>query len=443
MDGSGVVDKENQGFPFLQSLPVIRKNALKRSVPFGSDDTNIKKRKKDLPTYFEYIHHSKWIADNYVDLQLIGKGAFGIVYRARCRSDESKIVAIKEILKKKVSDPMNAAVCEITLVKELGGKRNILPTIATHESRGSMDMGNFVVMEYFPHDPFQDVIKIINSEEIIHYGVNLISALEYLHANLIIHRDVKPDNFLYNRAQRRYALIDFGLSQRYNKNIDRAEELKKKFKDGASVSPGQKRNRIQMPCSCDSVMTEPCTSCKMKEKFVVNKAGTPRFLAPEVLIGSAKQTTKMDIWAVGMILFYMVVRNYRFFAARDELAMILELSAVFGTESFEQIGRDVGIELTTTVKFRRLNLKHFCLAHRYGLKGFGVKKNCEYCRYYFRRPLTRCFCSPRDSSKEFRKYVGKNDEKIGKLLDYCLQVDPSKRPGSTELLEMFGNEKSL
>ena len=78
-----------------------------------------------------------------------------MVYRARCRSDESRVVAIKEILRKKVSDPMNAAVCEIQLVKELGGKRNILPTIATHEGRGNADLGNFVVMDYFPHDPFQ------------------------------------------------------------------------------------------------------------------------------------------------------------------------------------------------------------------------------------------------------------------------------------------------
>lgn len=304
----------------------------------------------------------------------------------------------------------------------------------------------------------QEVIKNITSEEIVHYGVNLVSALEYLHANLIIHRDVKPDNFLYNRSQRRYALIDFGLSQRYNKNIDRAEDLRRKFKDGNSISPGQKKNRMQMPCSCDSVMTEPCASCKMKEKLVVNKAGTPRFLAPEVLMGSAKQTTKVDIWAVGMILFYMAVKNYRFFAARDELAMILELSAVFGTESFEQIGKDIGIELSTTVKFRRLNLKHFCLAHRYGklltsgmisnlillgLMKFGIKKKCEYCRYYFRRQAVRCFCTPCDAPNEAKNSIDKNDQTIGRLLECCLQVDPNKRLGSTELLRMFENEKSL
>lgn len=77
-----------------------------------------------------------------------------MVYRAKCREDETKIVAVKEILKKKTSDPTDVAICEIKLVKELGGQRNILPTLKTHESEGFKDMGSFIVMDYFPHDPF-------------------------------------------------------------------------------------------------------------------------------------------------------------------------------------------------------------------------------------------------------------------------------------------------
>ena len=99
MEGSSGVDKENQGFPNLQSLPVIRKqNVLKRAIPFGSDNTNIKRRKKDLPTYLEYIHHSKWIADNYFDLQLIGKGLVFILLHVNVENSNYFYVNFKNFL---------------------------------------------------------------------------------------------------------------------------------------------------------------------------------------------------------------------------------------------------------------------------------------------------------------------------------------------------------
>ncbi|KAG0723487.1 Cell division cycle 7-related protein kinase [Chionoecetes opilio] len=45
------------------------------------------------------------------------------------------------------------------------------------------------------------------------YLVNLLHALRRVHSFKVIHRDVKPANFLYNRRHRRYSLVDFGLAQ--------------------------------------------------------------------------------------------------------------------------------------------------------------------------------------------------------------------------------------
>ena len=41
----------------------------------------------------------------------------------------------------------------------------------------------------------------------------LMLAMEHLHVNGIIHRDVKPSNFLYDYRNRRGVLVDFGLAQ--------------------------------------------------------------------------------------------------------------------------------------------------------------------------------------------------------------------------------------
>ena len=41
----------------------------------------------------------------------------------------------------------------------------------------------------------------------------LLRALAYVHSHGIIHRDVKPANFLFDRRHRKFALVDFGLAQ--------------------------------------------------------------------------------------------------------------------------------------------------------------------------------------------------------------------------------------
>ena len=43
---------------------------------------------------------------------------------------------------------------------------------------------------------------------------NLFVALKHVHEYNIIHRDVKPNNFLYSLKAEKFMLVDFGLAQR-------------------------------------------------------------------------------------------------------------------------------------------------------------------------------------------------------------------------------------
>ena len=71
----------------------------------------------------------------------------------------------------------------------------------------------FIVMDLFEHNRFSDIVMDLHYPEIVDYMRNLLIALRHVHRYNIVHRDIKPTNFLYNRKQARYQLVDFGLAQ--------------------------------------------------------------------------------------------------------------------------------------------------------------------------------------------------------------------------------------
>ncbi|CAI4225603.1 unnamed protein product [Auanema sp. JU1783] len=90
------------------------------------------------------------------------------------------------------------------------------------------------------------------------------NALEYLHGNKVVHRDLKVENILLD-SKNNVKLIDFGFS---NVQLD---------------------NRFL------------CTFC-----------GSPPYAAPELLLGKPYDGTKSDIWSLGVILYIMVTGGFPF-----------------------------------------------------------------------------------------------------------------------------------
>ena len=71
--------------------------------------------------------------------------------------------------------------------------------------------------------------------EVKSYMRALIIALRKVHAFNIIHRDVKPSNFLYDRRAGKFLLVDFGLAQEYKEEVNEAKDLKAQLPETQSV----------------------------------------------------------------------------------------------------------------------------------------------------------------------------------------------------------------
>ncbi|KAG9483169.1 cell division cycle 7-related protein kinase [Eleutherodactylus coqui] len=138
----------------------------------------------------------------------IGEGTFSCVYLAvaRLMSGEDRKFALKHLIP--TSHPTRVA-AELQCLTLAGGEDNVMGVKYCFRKNDHV----VIVMPYLEHECFVDVLHLLSFQETKEYMFNLFKALKRIHRFGIVHRDVKPSNFLYNRRLKQYALVDFGLAQ--------------------------------------------------------------------------------------------------------------------------------------------------------------------------------------------------------------------------------------
>ncbi|KAJ1497212.1 hypothetical protein HMI56_005743, partial [Coelomomyces lativittatus] len=98
---------------------------------------------------------------------------------------------------------------EVKILSDLRGHKNVACLISLHRHEDKI----IVVMPYFEHIDLKAYFNDLAFSELRYYFSSLFSALQFCHSKDIIHRDVKPANFLYHPTKRFGVLVDFGLAQ--------------------------------------------------------------------------------------------------------------------------------------------------------------------------------------------------------------------------------------
>ncbi|KAH8420490.1 hypothetical protein KR009_010823, partial [Drosophila setifemur] len=142
----------------------------------------------------------------------IGNGTFSTVLLATLRRESHLPDSVRRKFAIKHHIPTShpdRIMKELQCMTKMGGKDNVVGIHCCLRC----DASAAFVMPYMPHDRFHDFYTRMDVAEIRLYMRNLLVALRHVHKFDIIHRDVKPSNFLYNRRRREFLLVDFGLAQ--------------------------------------------------------------------------------------------------------------------------------------------------------------------------------------------------------------------------------------
>ncbi|XP_075471675.1 cell division cycle 7-related protein kinase isoform X2 [Ascaphus truei] len=121
-----------------------------------------------------------------------------------------------------------------------------------------------IIMPYLEHESFLDILHSLSFEETKEYMFNLLKALQRIHHFGIVHRDVKPSNFLYNRSLKQFALVDFGLAQgTADTQIELLKVIQAENKTGScsqSKLPTGSGNRVPASIPAPRELPQPSTA---------------------------------------------------------------------------------------------------------------------------------------------------------------------------------------
>ena len=203
----------------------------------------------------------------YKILEVLGQGGMGTVFLA-----EQKPIGRKVAVKCLNPEGFKTRDVRLRFVKEARVLSNLEHpnTVRVYDFGISQEGILYLVMEYVAGTPLGDVIEASGPmplQRVVRITVQILRALDEVHAAGVIHRDLKPLNIILRdrRSERDLVkVLDFGIARSYG--------------------------------------DEESTSITMEGIFV----GTPQYASPEQAMGSKALDGRSDLFCVGVLVYEML-----------------------------------------------------------------------------------------------------------------------------------------
>jgi len=245
----------------------------------------------------------------YRELNAIGTGAYGTVYKAE-NLKNNELVAMKKVRIALTEDGVPMTILrEISLLRHLGkyNHPNIVKLVdICHGPRQEREMVLYLVFEHVDQDLNAYLSKCpppgVGQDKIKDLMWQILCGVDFLHSHRIVHRDIKPQNILLANSGS-LKLADFGLARIYDFNA-----------------------------------------------LLTSTVVTLWYRAPEVLLGTT-YATPVDIWSCGCIFAELMSRK-PLFPGLNESDQLSRIMGLLGTPAEEDWPQDTDVLRANFTNYR-------------------------------------------------------------------------------------------
>ncbi|CAK72490.1 unnamed protein product (macronuclear) [Paramecium tetraurelia] len=218
--------------------------------------------------------------ETYIIQRPVGQGKYGQVFRAQNKLNK-QIVALKKIKQEKEANGFpRTAMREIHLLSSIKHQN-----IVSFQEVVVQSKNTYLVLEYMDtdlHNLLQRRI-VFSLDQVRYLMYQILEALSYLHSRNVYHRDLKPNNILYN-VKGQVKICDFGMANEYSKK-----------------RPQTKRILV------------------------------PQYRAPEIYLGEQQYDCSVDVWSAGILFLELIVKPSPFVLAKSESQCFSKIIDLCGT----------------------------------------------------------------------------------------------------------------
>jgi tRNA A-37 threonylcarbamoyl transferase component Bud32 len=237
---------------------------------------------------------------DYEDIKVIGRGQYGKAHLVRHAKDQSSYIAKTIELTCLSKKERETALQEVELLRRLDH-----PNIVQYQDNFFMGDTLVIIMQFCEGGDLANYIKEnardkkrFQEEQIMHYFVQVLQALQYIHTMRILHRDLKTSNLFLTKMRSIVKLGDFGISRVLEGSIEAA----------------------------------------------ITVVGTPYYMSPEVC-ENKPYTFKSDVWSLGCVLYELCMLKHAF-SADNLLGLVYKIVS----DKYEPIPKRYSQALNTLIQ---------------------------------------------------------------------------------------------